>query len=363
MLFNKSVVLLLFCSIVLSGSDDNVGNSDVGIDKAALLTNYADNIIIPAFEQIYTNALILEQTFDDLKEGYTESKLNKLQQSFKEVRKNWQYCSPFGFGPAEDLLLRQSINTFPTDTFRIKDNISIGDYNLTISSNFKAKGLPALDYLLFSVDYSEEEVQFTDAKRIKYIEDIIDDMLMNLKEVRDNWQTYREEFISRTGNDVGSSLSQMINEFIFDYEIAKNAKLAFPLGLRSSDILPYHFEAPYSQLSSFLLSDNLAAYRQIITGPDYNDETKTDNLYEYLNELSATRGDSLLADVILREFDETTTLFNKLDISFFRSVGLESEKAKIEAGYKNMQETTVLFKNDMTSALGIRITYQDNDGD
>ena len=188
-------------------------------------------------------------------------------------------------------------------------------------------------------------------------------MLEKITEVRDGWQTYRDEFISNTGNDVGSSISQMINEFVFDFEIAKNAKLAFPLGLRSTNILPYHFEAPYSQVSSFLLADNLQAYRIIITGPDNNDESKTDNLYEYLNEISATRGDSLLADVILREFDETTTLFNQMDISFFKSVSVESEKAKIEAGYKNLQKTAVLLKNDMTSALGIRITYQDNDGD
>ena len=363
MLFNKIIIVLLFSSIILSCSDDNGGNPKVDIDKEALLTNYADNLIIPSFELLYSNVLDLEKKFEDLEAGYDESKLNKLQQSFHEVRKNWQHCSLFGFGPAEEVLLRQAINTFPTDTNRIKDNILSGEYSLSTSSNFKAKGLPALDYLLYSVEFKDEADKFSDRNRLDYIKDIINDIKSNVEYVRDEWQTYREEFISRTGNDVGSSLSQMINEFVYDYEITKNARLAIPIGLRSTDILPYNFEAPYSQLSSNLLSEVFESHRKFIEGPENNDETKTDNIYEYLNEISATRGDSLLADVILREFDETVLVFNRIDVSFFKSVFVESQRLIIEDIYKNMQETTVLLKNDMTSALGIRITYQDNDGD
>lgn len=363
MLFNKIITILLFGSIILSCSEDSGGNPKVDLDKEALLTNYADNLIIPSFELMYANILFLEQSFENLETGYDGSKLNKLQQAFHEVRKNWQHCSPYGFGPAEEVLLRQSINTFPTDTNRINDYISTGEYSLSTSSNFKAKGLPALDYLLYSVERKDEAAKFSEKKRLNYIKDLIIDIKANVESVREEWQSYREEFISKTGNDVGSSLSQMINEFVYDYEITKNAKLAIPIGLRSTDILPYNFEAPYSQLSSSLLTENFNAYRTLITGPDNNDETKTDNLYEYLNEISATRGDSLLADVILREFDETVLIFNKTDVSFFKSVFVESQRLIIEDIYKNMQETTVLLKNDMTSALGIRITYQDNDGD
>ncbi len=363
MLFKKLVLLILLSSFTLSCSDDNTGNPKIEIDKKALLTNYADNLIIPAFEDLYQKSNTLNERFGELKLEYSEQQFNKVRQAFSDLRNSWQFCSAYGFGPAEDVVLRQSLNTFPTDTIKIKSNIESGSYSLVTSANFKAKGFPALDYLLFNVNNQTQEAVFTDTKVLQYLEDIINDIKTNVDYVRNEWQTYRDDFISKTGNDAGSSLSLFINEFVKDYELAKRAKVGFPLGVSLSDVLPYHFEAPYSLNSSRLLGFNLQSYRTILTGPENNDLTKTDNLYEYLQELSATRGDALLADVILSELDETIGLLNKMDIPFRKSLELSPEKAKIEALYKNMQESVVLLKTDMVSAMGILINYQDNDGD
>lgn len=363
MLFKNLCFLILLSSLTLSCSDDNSGNTKVDIDKKALLTNYADNLIIPAFEDLYTKSNTLNERFIELKTEYTEQNFNKVRQAFSDLRNSWQYCSAYGFGPAEDVVLRQALNTFPTDTLKIKSNIESGNYSLATSSNFKAKGFPALDYLLYNVDNQTQEAKFTDAKVLTYLEDLVNDIKTNIDYVRNEWQSYRDEFVSKTGNDAGSSLSLFINEFVKDYEIAKRAKVGFPLGISLSDVLPFHFEAPYSMNSSRILGFNLQSYKMIITGPANNDLTKTDNLYEYLHELAVTRGDALLADVILAEFDETIDLLNKMDIPFRKSIELPSEKAKIEDLYKNMQESVVLLKTDMVSAMGILINYQDNDGD
>lgn len=361
--FKKIILLVLLCSFSLSCSDDTGGNPKVEIDKKALLTNYADNLIIPAFEDLYLKSNTLNERFGELKAEYSEQKFNKVRQAFSDLRISWQYCSAYGFGPAEEVVLRQTLNTFPTDTVRIKSNIESGSYSLVTSADFKAKGFPALDYLLYNIDNQTQEAVFTDAKVLKYLEDVIIDIKTNIDYVRNGWQSYRDVFVSKTGNDAGSSLSLFINEFVKDYELAKRAKVGFPLGVSLSDVLPYHFEAPYSMNSSRILGFNLQSYRTIITGPTNNDLAKTDNLYEYLSELSATRNDALLADVILEELDETIGLLNKMDIPFRRSLELPTEKAKIEALYKNMQESVVLLKTDMVSAMGILINYQDNDGD
>ena len=357
------LIIIVISSFLLACSEDKTGNPKVEIDKKALLTNYADNLIIPAFEDLYQKSNTLSQRFGELKAEYSESKYNKVRQAFVELRISWQFCSAYGFGPAEDIVLRQALNTFPTDTTKIKSNIESGSYSLVTSANFKAKGFPALDYLLYNIDSQTQEKVFTDAKILQYIEDVINDIKTNIDYVRNGWKTYRDEFISKTGNDAGSSLSLFINEFVKDYELAKRAKVGIPLGISLSDVLPYHFEAPYSMNSSSLLNSNLHAYKIILTGPAKNDITKTDNLYEYLQELSATRGDALLADVIVKELDESITLLNQLDVPLRKSVVIPAEKAKIEALYKNMQESVVLLKTDMVSAMGILINYQDNDGD
>ena len=40
-----------------------------------------------------------------------------------------------------------------------------------------------------------------------------------------------------------------------------------------------------------------------------------------------------------------------------------TNKVNVSNAYENMQQLVPLIKVDMTSALGVLITYQDNDGD
>lgn len=360
----KNILILCVISFAIAScSDDNVNNPKVDLDKKALLENYADFLIIPSYDSLFTAVKQLKSTYNDLAAGYSESKLNKLQQAFTNVQIEWQSCSPYGFGPAEDVLLRQSMNTFPTDTTRINENISSGEYSLMTTSNFKAKGLSALDYLLYRYNLSDEESIFSDAKRLTYLKDLIDDIYNNVESVVKGWQTYKNTFVTKSGNDVGSSLSLLVNQFIFDFEIAKRAKIGFPLGIYSSDVLPYLFESPYSSHSIILLTANLRAYRKLFVGPINNSSTKTNNLYDYLNQITATRSDSLLSGMIVNKFDDLDSLINLLDVPLEQSVLIESEKSKVNDIYIKMQELTVLLKVDMTSAMGIQITFQDNDGD
>ena len=45
------------------------------------------------------------------------------------------------------------------------------------------------------------------------------------------------------------------------------------------------------------------------------------------------------------------------------SQGVQGNTAPIEAAYNEIQKLVVLLKTDMPSAMGILITYVDNDGD
>ena len=234
--YKNLLILILLSVVIVSCSDDNGGNPKSDIDKTALLTNYADNFIIPAYDTLHQKITILESTLNELKNSYNQLTLNMLRTNFTELCVAWQKCSQYEFGPAEDVLLRQSINTFPTDTVLIEKFILSGEYTLTTSSSFKAKGLPALDYLLFNTTESNEQEYFTNENRLAYMTAIVKDLKDNITYVHDGWDEYKSEFVSKTGNDVGSSLSQMINQFVFDYEVAKRAKVGFPLGIYSSNV-------------------------------------------------------------------------------------------------------------------------------
>ena len=358
----KVLTSILFISLVLLSCSDDTTQPDEEIDKQALLVNYADNIIIPAFNELDENSNSLKSALDNFKQEYSTSNLEALRASYIQLATSWQSCSMFGFGPANDIQLRQAINTFPTDTVQIMENISSGSYSLAVSANFKAKGIPALGYLLYPTNVENLEDYFSDSKLLTYLTDVVSDIDNNISYVNSGWSDYREEFTTNLGNDAGSSLSIMINEYVFDYEIAKRAKVGIPSGIFGS-VLPYNFEAPHSNLSYVLLHENLLAYKRFLTGPANNDPDKTDNLKEYLNAISASRNDSELSSLILEELDESIAMLGEFKDPMNEMVLDPSGKEKIDALYKNMQEMVVLIKTDMTSAMGILISYQDNDGD
>lgn len=358
----KVFITLLLVTVLLLGCSDDTTQPDEEIDKQALLINYADNIIIPSFNELNEKTVNLKSAVSNLTTAYSIEKLDNVRNAYIELATTWQSCSMFGFGPANDIQLRQAINTFPTDTTLIFENIESGSYSLATSASFKAKGIPALGYLLSSEDIESNEEHFSDENLLSYMNDLVDDIESNVSYVNNKWSDYREKFITNLGNDAGSSLSIMINEYVFDYEIAKRAKIGIPSGIFGS-VLPYNFEAPHSNLSATLLRNNLLAYKLFITGPTNNDPDKTDNMKEYLDAISATRNDSELSTMIIEELDESIAMVGAFKEPMSEMVLDPSGKEKIDALYKNMQEMVVLIKTDMTSAMGILISYQDNDGD
>ena len=83
--YKKLIFLILLSTFSLSCSDDNSGNPNVEIDKKALLVNYADNLIIPAFEDLYTKSNTLNERFIELKAEYNEQNFNKVKQTFYDL--------------------------------------------------------------------------------------------------------------------------------------------------------------------------------------------------------------------------------------------------------------------------------------
>lgn len=358
----KFIIIAILSAVLFISCSDDTTKPNEEIDKKALLVNYADNLIIPAYSELYEQSKVLKDRFEELKNNYSDSLSSLIRVEFGDLQIIWGRCSMYGFGPANEIQLRQAINTFPTDTSLIEENIESGSYSLATSANFKAKGLPAIEYLLHPSEITSWQEYYDNEKMLNYISDLIDDVHTNISYVYNKWSDYRDKFVNNTGNDAGSSLSIMINDYVFDYEIAKRAKVGIPSGIFGS-VLPYNFEAPHSNLSATLLHNNLLAYKLFITGPANNDPDKTDNMKEYLDAISANRNDSELSTMIIEELDESIAMVGAFKNPMHKMVQNPTGKSEIDALYKNMQEMVVLIKTDMTSAMGILISYQDNDGD
>lgn len=375
MLFFKNINAIVIGIIFLgflqacNKDDDNPGSES--FDRGAMLSNIGSNIIIPGYVNLKENTDRLNESVTAFNASPNSINLQIVQDDFKEAFRAWQNVSVFEIGPAEAVLLRANLNTFPTDPEQINSNITSGNYNLGTANNLDAKGFPGLDYMLFGLGQNEEEIitayttnELAGNRKI-YLSELVLDIKSKVDNVVTNWQpdggNYLNTFINAQGTDVGSSLGQLVNELNYDFEIIKNPKLGIPLGKKTLGItLPANVEAYYSGISAELALLNAVAIENVYLGKSMN-RTDGIGLDDYLVHLQAQHNNELLSTAIKNQFAIVKTRLEQVPDPL--SATIENNYEIADAAYNEIQKTVVLIKTDMPSAMGVLITYQDNDGD
>lgn len=355
----KLWISALVAGILFSScEDDNGTTSKVNFDRKAMLINWADNIVLPAFENFESEVTALDVAIENFKIQANPKNLTAVRSQFKKTYLAFQSVKTFEMGPSENVSFRASLNTYPTDTLKIASNIIKKNYNLEAASQLDARGFPAMDYLLFS--NSSDLENHADARA--YLEVLAKDILNLAQTVNQGWKAHRTEFIEASGTDIGSSLGQIVNALNKDYEIIKNAKVGFPAGKKTlGKTYPHTCEAYYSGMSLELMEANIEAIHNLYLGISFNEAQNGISLEDYLIALEAPHGEASLDQVIEDQFVKALDAVRAVPAPF--SSALDSHKNEVDAAYLEIQRNVVLLKTDMPSAMGVLITYQDNDGD
>lgn len=342
--------------------------NNCSFDEGAMLTNYADDIIIPRFGDLETAIIDLESSVDVFLDNPTIALLSETQSSFKVAYKQYQRCSSFRFGPGliEGYSFTDSFNTFPTETDFIETSVIAGT---TISSYpNSAVGFPALDYLLFGL-FSETPQDVVDKFSISAsamnrgicLSELVDELKNTTQSILTDWNSYRSTFINNTGTADGTSISEIGNEFNRDYEVMKNFKFKVPLGKFNGGVaLPEKVEGYYSGISAELSSNQLAAIKDFYKGIAESGADGT-GLFDYLECLQTQSGNQYLSEAIFDRFEITANQLNQVPDPM--SEALINNKPVVDDAYTEMQMTVPLIKHEMTSAFGVQINYESGDGD
>ncbi len=358
-----TVVLVVFsCSESDNGSVDSTDN----FDRNAMLINLADNIIVPAFQDLNTKLDDLVIAKNSFNETPNQSNLDNLRDSWLNAYKVWQNVEMFNIGKAEEILFFFQMNTYPANNVDIENNIVSGNADLSHPNNNDAVGFPALDYLLFGVantDFDIIEKYTTNPDALKYrnyLSDLINQMSSLTQNVLNNWtNSYRNFFVNSTSNTATSAVNKMVNDYIFYYEKGLRAnKIGIPAGNFSATPLPEKVEAFYKKNVSKQLSlDALKAVQDLFNGNYYN-STGTGSSYktylEYLN-----RSD--LSTLINNQFNTARQKIELLDDSFYDQIN--TDNTKMTESYDALQAAVVLLKVDMLQAFNISVDFVDADGD
>lgn len=366
-LFISLISLMYACS----SSDNNDDSITDNYDRTAMLTHWADNIIIPSYENYDDKIQTLSSDVVNFTNTPTEANLQTIRTSWINAYKAYQKVTLFYVGKALEINFKETTNTYPTDATAIENNIASGSYNLDLLSQYSKQGLPALDYLINGLGSTDADIltfytSNANANKYKqYLLDVTNKLKANSNSVVTDWNSsYRNTFISSNGNSVSSSVNLITNLFVKNLEKdIRSGKIGIPAGVFSSGTLfPEKVEAFYKKdISKELLNTAIQAQQDFFNGKNFNSSATGPSLKSYLDYVNAVRSDQNLSDVINNQFTSSYTVNNLLDNNF--SYQISTDNSKMLNAYDVLQQNVVYIKLDMMQALNITIDYVDSDGD
>ena len=358
-----------------SGSGGDPSPADNSKDRQEILTHWAENIIIPSYENFDVKFDIMVSKSVEFTDAPTNESLAAFRAAWVDAYAEWQKVELFEFGPADRYTVRNFFNIYPADVAGIAANIADPLANLEVPSSYSRQGFPALDYLINGVAADDDGIvaYYTTgedaAESLAYLKKLTDRMNMLITNVITEWNgSYKDTFISSTGLDIGSSMGIVVNAYVLNYErYVRSGKFGIPAGIVggvSGTAYPDKVEAYYKKdISKLLAATAQGATVGFFNGVDVSTGTDGPSFKSYLDALGAkdSATGTLLSEIINGQFTTINSKLGLLSENFYQEVQTNNQAMKDV--YTEMQKAVRLLKVDMTSAMSITITYTDNDGD
>ena len=367
----RIVLLVFYSSLIISCGDDNgVTDAGDGFDRQAMLTNWADNIIVPSYENYLSQLSALKASTTSFSESPSEDGLIELRDSWLQAYLAWQTVSMFEIGKAEEITLRFYTNVFPVNVEDMLVTIADGSFNLESVNKQDEQGFPAIDYLINGLANSDQGIvevyleETAQSNHAEYLVALVDRLYDLADAVLSDWKNgYRDSFIQNDGSDATSSVNKLVNDLVFYYEKHLRAgKIGIPAGVFSGSPLSDKVEALYSQGSSkVLFMESLNAFQDFFNGQYVGSTGSGESLASYLEFLNTISAGEDLASLINSQFEIARNLASDLDDDF--QAQIEYDNSQMTMTYDALQVNVVHMKVDMLQALSVKVDYVDADGD
>ncbi len=366
MQFRLTKVLFGLAFVSLAGCDQTPMPTDHDFDRETMLRSMANELILVEMSDFSDAA----STFLNEANGFIQSPdlpgLGSLKDAWQQLALQWQRVLPFGtFGPAENSFgtMREDLGTFPVDTVKTLAYLAARD---TAFNNFDrdTRGIWAVEYLLFHGNGESDVLDDFTGQESELWKGYLLALARNIRnqasEVSAAWTGNVEAFASNSGTDAGSSTSTLYNEMVASYELLKNAKIGLPAGKRPGQVQaePHLVEAYFSGLSLELGREHLESVQRIWSGINRAGATFP-GFEEYLEVVVG--GPELIAST-KEQMIAVESAFDALGAATL-SVEIEAGNPAVDVLHTELQKLTRFLKSDMSSLLGISITYDSGDGD
>ncbi|SRX55536.1 imelysin family protein [Aequorivita sp. CIP111184] len=353
-----------------SSDSDNATETGDSFDRSAMLVNWADNIIIPAYSSFNSKASQLKIKTTEFTTTPTVENLQTLKVAWKDAYVSFQNVSMFEIGKAEEVRFRNRLNVYPTDVAQIENFIAGGIFDFALPSTIDKQGFPALDYMLNGLAETDAEIitfytSNNNAEGYKnYLQALSETISSLSNEVFTSWTGgYRDVFVANTSSSASGAVDKLTNDYIFYFEkVLRAGKVGIPAGVFSNETLPQNVEAFYKKdISKELLLKAIDASRDFFNGKSFDGNSSGQGFKTYLDYLNTIKNGANLSSLINDQFTVAKNKTNELNVNFVQQV--ETDNSKMLATYDELQRIVILLKVDMIQALDVSIDYVDADGD
>ena len=374
-MLKKVFILFTIAMVVIacSSTDDSNGSgTNDGFNRTELLTNVADNLIVPAFQDLQTKLSALDVAKESFVTNKSVTNLELLSDAWLDAYKVWQHVQIYNLGEADNLGGGERgfvsfFNIYPVTVADIENGANTGNYDLNTANYHDAQGFPALDFLIHGVATGDalpidKFITNSDSNGYTtYLTDVITQMITLNDAIVNSWESgYRDTFIDNTDSGVNGSFNKLANDLIYSYEKDFRAqKVGIPAGVFSNGgSLPETVEAFYKKdVSKELALEALIGIENLFNGVGYASTTTGSSLNTYLEFLD--RADLVIE--INNQFTAAENAINGLNENFYQQT--IDNNAQMTAAYDIIQAAIPKLKVDMKQALNFVIDYVDGDGD
>lgn len=337
-------------------------------DRKATLTHWADDIIIPNYEEYNQSILSLKTQAETFVQAPSLQRLAELKEALSHTYLLWQTVAPFEMGKAKAVDLRFYTNVYPTNVNKIIENIEQQKLDLKLPDSNTQQGLPALDYLVNAVAESPAQIveKYKDEKYQKYLLAVIDRLQDITQLVVEDWQnSYRTKFIENDGASANGSIDLLANDYLLYYEkYMRNGKVRFPSGAATGKAYPEDVESRYNpELSFSLLIKSLETMQNFFNGRRFANQPKGLGFSTYLEKYHKITGGKDIATAVNSKFDEAIEYTQKIKENTTEYELIKTNNKAMLELHDIIQSNVINLKVDMFQAMGISVQYVDGDGD
>lgn len=366
------VILGFVLAIACKKETDEDPNGNTGFDRKEMLKNYAENLIIPSYSELNEKVKILQTAVNNFSSNTNLTNLEIVQNSWKSAYLTWQSANAYNFGPAGEEGLKKGLSeeiaTFPVKVEVVLTRIAANNTNF---NDFQrdTRGFLTIDFLAFGIAEDNNSIlnfYLANPNALNYLKAVTNHTTQSVVDVLSEWNgSYKEKFINNNGTSVGSSTALLYNEFIRNFETIKNFKIGLPIGNAPGIEVspnPQLVEAYYSGISIELIKEQLKLIEQQWKGISYNG-TQGIGFKAYLE---SVEGGKALVVSTEEQLEKVKEVINSLDNNKRLSDMITnggSDLEELKKIYLELSKHTRFFKSDMSSLLGIAITYSSGDGD